>query len=192
MVFGESTIEPDGIAMDVNNSQPLVKRSTSHVYNRHFCLLCRCFKLSTLFQRINIWLLMMRFLCQFLSSTNCLPLWLIVAKFVLLCLLSSNPRASTDKKVPQTIRASVYTPSPPNGQCPFERTTFQKGLPLPACINMWLLRAVCLLKPRPQRGHRSGQAPLLRGDDEVVEMLVVVVIMIVIVIYMLQLIWIFS
>ena len=31
---------------------------------------------------------------------------------------------------------------------------------------MWLLRAVCLLKPRPQRGHRSGQAPLLRGDDD--------------------------
>ena len=139
---------------------------------------------STLFQRINIWLLMMRFLCQFRSSTNCLPFWLIVAKFVLLCLLSSHSCASTDKKMPQTIRASVYTPSPQTDNARLNGPLFRKGFPYPraSTCGSWG-QSACW-----SRDHRedivAARLHCWEVKMMVVEMLVVVVMLVVIMIVM--------
>ena len=40
-----------------------------------------------------------------------------------------HPQA-TWEKVPQTILASLYSPPPPYGQCPYVNNTFQKGASL--------------------------------------------------------------
>ena len=77
---------------------------------------------STLFLPINIWLLRMRLLCQFLSSTNCLPLWLIVAKLALLCLLSSYPL-----KCAPNHSGKRLNPLPPKQAMP----VFKMGFPYP-------------------------------------------------------------
>ena len=44
-------------------------------------------------------------------------------------------RANMEKKVPQTILASLYTPPPLYGQCPYRTNTFKKGASL-TCIDI--------------------------------------------------------